>query len=54
MNNKSENLLGERVVKDLSRALVHKHYRIYFDNYFSSVDLMSCLLTDGILACEKR
>lgn len=51
VNNKSENLLGERVVKDLSRALVHKHYRIYFDNYFSSVDLMSCLRTDGILAC---
>lgn len=46
-----ETFLGERVVKDLSRALVHKNNRIYFDNYFTTVALMSSLLSDGILAC---
>ena len=35
VNGKPENLLGERVVKDLSRPLVHKNYRIYFDNHFN-------------------
>jgi len=44
-------MLGERVIRDLSRDLAHKYYRIYFNNYFSTVDLMSNLLVDGILAC---
>jgi len=44
-------MLGERVIRDLSRDLAHKYYRIYFNNYFSTVDLMSNLLADGILAC---
>jgi len=51
IQNKSENLLGERVLKDLSRDLVHKNYCIFFDNFFTTVELMSSLLTDGILAC---
>ncbi|XP_014487182.1 PREDICTED: piggyBac transposable element-derived protein 3-like [Dinoponera quadriceps] len=39
--NQSENCLGDRVVKDLSHALVEKHYRIFFGNFFTTVDLMS-------------
>jgi len=51
VENKTENMLGERVIRDLSRDLAHKYYRIYFNNYFSTIDLMSNLLADGILAC---
>lgn len=51
IDDKSEKNLGERVVKDLSRALIKKNYHIYFDNYFSSVDLMKSLQDNGILAC---
>ena len=46
-----ETRLGERVVKDLSRALVGKYYTIYCDNYFSSVKLFNNLLKDSIYAC---
>lgn len=46
-----ETSLGERVVKDLSRALVGKYYTIYCDNYFSSVKLFNDLLKDSIYAC---
>ena len=46
-----ETSLGERVVKDLSRALVGKYYTIYCDNYFSSVKLFNNLLKDSIYAC---
>lgn len=48
---KPEKCLRERVVKDLSRALVNKNYHLYFDNYFSSIDLMNSLLKDKIFAC---
>lgn len=51
MDGKSEKLLGERVVKDTTNCLKDKYYKIYFDNYFTSVDLMSSLKDDGILAC---
>ena len=51
IGNKTESLLGERVIKDLSQVLAHKNYRIYFDNYFTTVNLMASLLNDGILAC---
>jgi len=49
--NTSEKLLGARVIKDLTSDLKHLYYEIYFDNYFSSVDLMISLKEDGILAC---
>lgn len=48
---KPEKCLGEKVVKDLSRVLVNKNYHMYFDNYFSSIDLMNSLLKDKIFAC---
>ena len=51
IKNKTECMLGERVVKDLSRGLIHKHYRLCFDNFFTTVNLMTSLLADGILAC---
>ena len=43
-----ETSLGERVVKDLSRALVGKYYTIHCDNYFSNVKLFNNLLKDSI------
>ena len=43
--------LGKRVVLDLSQKLEHKNYHLYFDNFFSSVSLMSELLAKGIYAC---
>ena len=43
--------LGTRVVTSLSETLKHQYYHLYFDNFFSSVDLMETLLHDGIYAC---
>ncbi|XP_051170607.1 piggyBac transposable element-derived protein 4-like [Leptopilina boulardi] len=47
----AEKLLGERVVRDLSRELTFKNYHLYFGNYFTSVSLMICLKNEGIQAC---
>ena len=44
--NVAEKNLGERVIKDLSQTLKNKNYHIYFDNYFTSNDLMITLLKD--------
>ena len=49
--NVAEKNLGERVIKDLSQTLKNENYHIYFDNYFTSNDLMITLLKDGISAC---
>ena len=46
--NVAEKNLGERVIKDLSQTLKNKNYHIFFDNYFTSNDLMITLLKDGI------
>lgn len=51
INGRPEKLLGERVVRNLSRNLAFKFYHLYFDNYFTSVSLMISLKQDGILAC---
>lgn len=51
VNGKSEKCLGSRVVRDLSAGLAGKNYEIYFDNYFSSVELMAELREAKILAC---
>lgn len=51
IDGKTENLLGERVVKDLSRVLIGKYYNLYFDNYFTNVNLIITLKLEGILAC---
>ena len=35
----------------MTRDLIHKHYRLCFDNFFTTVNLMTSLIADGILAC---
>ena len=47
----SQDGLGMRVVKSLTRHLVGKFHHIYFDNFFSSPKLLHDLLEDGIYAC---
>lgn len=47
----SEKQLGARVVKDLTRELVGKNHHVYFDNFFTGVDLMISLKEDQIFAC---
>lgn len=49
--NKTEQSLGARVVKDLTREIVGGYHHVYFDNFFTSVDLMTSLKKDDILAC---
>nr|CAH7754792.1 unnamed protein product [Callosobruchus chinensis] len=45
-----EKCLGTRVVKDLTRSLVGKGHRVFFDNYFNSLKLQRSLIVDGIYA----
>ena len=47
----AEGGLGKRVVLDLSRRLEGLHHHLYFDNFFSSVSLLTILLENGIYAC---
>lgn len=49
--NSVETSLGKRVVIDLTRNLVGKYHHVYFDNFFTSIELMEQLLNDGIYAC---
>ena len=48
---RSEDNLGAKVVKALSRPLVGGNYVLYFDNFFSSPRLFLDLLSDNIYAC---
>ena len=43
--------LEERVVLDLSQRLKGLHYYLYFDNFFTSVSLLSRLLSIGLYGC---
>jgi len=43
--------LGQKVVERLTRVLVGGHYHIYFDNFFTGVELEQRLLADGIYSC---
>lgn len=47
----SEHGLGHDVVTKLTRDLTGKYFRVFFDNYFTSVQLMQDLLADRIYAC---
>lgn len=47
----TEKQLGARVVKDLTRELVGNNHHVYFDNFFTGVDLMVSLKKDKIFAC---
>jgi len=42
--------LGQKVVERLTRVVVGGHYHIYFDNFFTDVELEH-LLADGIYSC---
>ena len=43
----AEGGLGKRVVSDLSQSLEGKHHHLYFDNFFTSVDLLQTLKERG-------
>ena len=43
--------LGQKVVEKLSHELVGGQYHIYFDNFFTGVELAQNLLGDGIYSC---
>ena len=43
--------LGEKVVFQLAESIKGNHHHLYFDNYFSSVSLLSKLFEDGTYAC---
>lgn len=43
--------LGKRVVLRLSKSLEGQRYHLYFDNFFTSVSLLSTLLSKGLYAC---
>ena len=43
--------LGKRVVLGLSQKLEGLRYHLYFDNFFTSVSLLSSLLDKGLYAC---
>ena len=46
-----EHGLGATVVKNLSNDLHHTYRHLYFDNFFSSVDLLLDLLRIGLYEC---
>lgn len=43
-----EKNLRMRVVRDLTGCLIGKGFKLYFDNYFNSIELQKNLLTDSI------
>ena len=50
-DDRAEGGLGKRVVLDLSQRLEGKHHHVYFDNFFTSVDLLHTLRERGTYAC---
>ena len=46
-----ETALGEKVVLTLSDSIMGRHHQLFFDNYFTSVNLLSTLLEKGTYAC---
>lgn len=49
--NRPEHGLGYNVVTRLTDHLQHTHRWIFFDNFFTSIELMQRLLEDGLYAC---
>ena len=47
----AETGLGAKVVKTLTNDLKDSHRHLFFDNYFSSVDLLLDLHRDGLYGC---
>ena len=50
-NDVVERKLGERVVTTLTQEIQNKDHRVYFDNYFTSADLLHFLKQNKIHAC---
>ena len=46
-----ENGLGYAVVTDLCRSIYGKYHKIYFDNFFTSLDLIEDLYSNKTLSC---
>ena len=46
-----ETALGEKVVMKLSESIQGRYHQLYFDNYFTSVNLLSKLLEKNTYAC---
>ena len=46
-----ETALGEKVVLQLSDSIKGRHHQLFFDNYFTSVNLLPTLLANGTYAC---
>lgn len=51
MRNMTEKGLGANVVMQLTENLHHRYHHIYFDNFFTGVDLMLNLLRQGTYSC---
>ena len=51
LGGRSETQLGKRVVKDLTKNLVGKHYKYTVITFITSVQLFNDLLKDSIYAC---
>ena len=49
--NTTEHGLGARVVKTLTSDFKGKHHHVYFDNFFTSLQLLEDLEKDQIYAC---
>ena len=47
----SEKALGSKVVKHLTEELQNNYRHVYFDNYFTSVDLALDLHRSGLYSC---
>ena len=46
-----ENNLGKKVVLEMSKDLVGNHNHVYFDNFFTSTELLEELLAKGLYGC---
>ena len=49
---KSEDALGESVVKSLCQGIHMRHHHAYFDNFFTSMKLLLDLVKLVIYGCE--
>ena len=47
----AEKGLGSYVVKSFTSELKGKNHHVFFDNYFTTHDLLADLVTDGIYSC---